>query len=326
MTILFMLALPIIACTRCSHEQGIFIMKFFDKLFGKKEKTIVRNQDMANTAPLTEEQIQAIVSGQSPHFDMQQLVAGCGQSVGKQRELNEDSIMALTATIAGNSGNLPFGLYLVADGMGGHQFGEIASNAAIRSVSDYIMKRFHPYLFHLKTEMMEEPFQEIMLGAVREAHKVIQREAPGSGTTLTAALVIGQQVTIAHVGDSRAYFVYPDGRLDPITRDHSLVKRLEELGHLAPEEAQNYPHRNVLYRALGQGDFLEPDIFTVAFPQPGYLMICSDGLWGVVAETDIQRSVVEAPTLQRACQNLVTAANVAGGPDNISVVLAQLIG
>ncbi|MBE7536314.1 MAG: serine/threonine-protein phosphatase [Anaerolineales bacterium] len=302
------------------------MMKFFDKLFGKKEKAIVRSQDMANTAPLTEEQIQAIVSGQSPHFDMQQLVAGCGQSVGKQRELNEDSIMALTATIAGNSGNLPFGLYLVADGMGGHQFGEIASNAAIRSVSDYIMKRFHPYLFHLKTEMMEEPFQEIMLGAVREAHKVIQREAPGSGTTLTAALVIGQQVTIAHVGDSRAYFVYPDGRLDPITRDHSLVKRLEELGHLAPEEAQNYPHRNVLYRALGQGDFLEPDIFTVAFPQPGYLMICSDGLWGVVAETDIQRSVIEAPTLQRACQNLVTAANVAGGPDNISVVLAQLIG
>ena len=173
---------------------------------------------------------------------------------------------------------------------------------------------------------MDESFQEIMLEAVRDAQRAIQHEAPGSGTTLTAALVLGQQVTIAHVGDSRAYFVYPDGRTEPITRDHSLVKRLEELGHITPEEAVNYPHRNVLYRALGQGELLDPDIFTVAFPQPGYLMICSDGLWGVVAEQDIVRSIIEAPSLQRACQNLVSAANAAGGPDNISVILAQLIG
>lgn len=300
--------------------------KFFGWLFGKKEQPPAQGQDVANTAPLTEEQIQAIVSNQNPRFDMQQLIASCGQSVGKQRDLNEDSILALTTTMAGNSGNLPFGLYVVADGMGGHQFGEVASNAAIRSVAGFLLKKFHPYLFQVKTDTMDESFQEIMLEAVREAQRTIQREAPGSGTTLTAALVIGQQVTLAHVGDSRAYFVYPDGRIDSITRDHSLVKRLEELGHITPEEAVNYPHRNVLYRALGQGELLDPDIFTVAFPQPGYLMICSDGLWGVVAEQDIVRSIMEAPNLQRACQNLVTAANIAGGPDNISVILAQLIG
>jgi protein phosphatase len=161
---------------------------------------------------------------------------------------------------------------------------------------------------------------------VAEAQRAIQHEAPGSGTTLTAALVLGQQITVAHVGDSRAYFVFPDGRMEAITRDHSLVKRLEELGHITPEEAVNYPHRNVLYRALGQGEILDPDIFTLAFPQPGYLLICSDGLWGVVAEQDIVRSIVEAPNLQRACQNLVSAANTAGGPDNISVILAQLVG
>lgn len=300
--------------------------KFFGWLFRKKEKPPAQSQDVANTAPLTEEQIQAIVNNQNPRFDMQQLIASCGQSVGKQRDLNEDSVLALTTTMAGNSGNLPFGLYIVADGMGGHQFGEVASNAAIRSVAGFILKKFHPYLFQVKTDTMDESFQEIMLEAVREAQRTIQREAPGSGTTLTAALVIGQQVTVAHVGDSRAYFVYPDGRIEPITRDHSLVKRLEELGHITPEEAVNYPHRNVLYRALGQGELLDPDIFTVAFPQPGFLMICSDGLWGVVAEQDIVRSVVDAPNLQRACQNLVTAANTAGGPDNISVILAQLIG
>ena len=299
--------------------------KFFGWLFRNKRPS-AKSKDVANTAPLTEQQIEAIVSNQNPRFDLQQLVAACGQSVGKQRELNEDSLLAMTTTMAGNSGNLPFGLYVIADGMGGHQFGEVASNAAIRSVAGFILRKFHPYLFQVKTDTMDESFQEIMIAAVGEAQRAIQREAPGSGTTLTAALVLGQQITVAHVGDSRAYFVFPDGRIEPITRDHSLVKRLEELGHITPEEAVNYPHRNVLYRALGQGEILDPDIFTIAFPQPGYLMICSDGLWGVVAEQDIVRSIVDAPNLQRACQNLVAAANTAGGPDNISVILAQLIG
>jgi protein phosphatase len=154
----------------------------------------------------------------------------------------------------------------------------------------------------------------------------VQREAPGSGTTVTAALVLGQQVTIAHVGDSRAYAVFPDGRVEPLTRDHSLVKRLEELGHLSKDEAASFPHRNVLIRALGQGEALEADIFTIPFPQTGYLMICSDGLWGVISEKDIHRAIIESPNLQRACQTMVDAANAAGGPDNITVVLAQMIG
>ena len=299
--------------------------KFFSWLTGSKP-TPTKTLDTANTAPLTDQQLQSIVGNQNPRFELQQLIAAGGQSVGKQRELNEDSLLAITSTMAGNAGNLPFGLYIIADGMGGHQFGEVASNAAIRTVAGYVLRKFHSYLFQIKTDTMDESFQEIMLAAVSEAQRAIQREAPGSGTTLTAALVLGQQITVAHVGDSRAYFVYPEGRIEAITRDHSLVKRLEELGHISPEEAENYPHRNVLYRALGQGEILEPDIFTIAFPQPAYLMICSDGLWGVVSEQDLARSITEAPSLQRACQNLVTAANTAGGPDNISVVLAQLIG
>lgn len=299
--------------------------KFFRWLFGKKSAN-TKTIDTANTAPLTEQQLQSIVNNQNPHFDLQQLISAGGQSVGKQRELNEDSLLAMTATMAGNSGNLPFGLYIVADGMGGHQFGEVASNAAIRTVAGYVLRKFHPYLFQVKTDTLDESFQEIMQAAVSEAQRSIQREAPGSGTTLTAALVVGQQITVAHVGDSRAYFVYPDGRIEPITRDHSLVQRLQELGHITQEEAENYPHRNVLYRALGQGEILEPDIFNIGFPQPGTLVLCSDGLWGVVAEQDLIRAINEAPNLQRACQNLVTAANIAGGPDNISVVLVQLIG
>ncbi len=298
------------------------MIEFFRNLFRKPPSAV----DMATTAPLTEQQIQSILRSQSVRYDVQQLVASTGQSVGKQRELNEDSLLALTSTLAGNSGSLPFGLYIVADGMGGHQYGEVASNAAVRVVAGYVMKKFSPYLFNLNPVQPDESLQEIMQAAVREAQKTIQHEAPSSGTTLTAALVLGQQVTIAHVGDSRAYHIHPDGRAEVVTRDHSLVKRLEELGHLSADQAANYPHRNVLYRALGQGDILEADVFTITFPQTGYLMLCSDGLWGVVSDQDIVRVIKEAPNLHRACQSLVEAANSAGGPDNISVILVQLIG
>ncbi len=301
------------------------MVEFFRKLIGKgqRREPIV---DGATTAPLSDHQIQSIIHNQTPRYEIQQLIAAAGQSVGKQRDHNEDSLLAITSTIAGNTGNIPFGLYVVADGMGGHQFGEVASNAAIRIMGGHVLRSFHSYLFNLPTQPMQEPLQEIMESAMKDAHRFVQREAPGSGTTVTAALVLGQQVTIAHVGDSRAYAIYPDGRINPVTRDHSLVKRLEELGHLSADEAANFPHRNVLIRALGQGEALEADVFTISFPQPGYIMLCSDGLWGVVADQDIYRAVTDAPNLHRACQNLVEAANVAGGPDNISVVLIQLIG
>ena len=227
------------------------MMEFFRKLFGGP---VVKNNDVdtATTAPLTDQQIQSILQGPKVQFDLQQLVSASGQSVGKQRELNEDSLLTLTTTLAGNSGSLPFGVYIVADGMGGHQFGEVASNAAVRTVAGHILRKFHSYLFGIKPAPPDESLQEIMQTAVREAQKTIQSEAPNSGTTLTAALVLGQQVTIAHVGDSRAYQIFPDGRVEVITRDHSLVKRLEELGHISPAEAENYPHRNVLYRSRRQ--------------------------------------------------------------------------
>ena len=299
----------------------------FRKLFGKKEEPVKQIQvDMATTAPLTDQQISSIVAIQNLKSETKQLMAGVGQSVGKQRDHNEDSVLSLTSTMAGSAESIPFGLYIVADGMGGHQFGEVASNAAIRIMGGNITKKFHSYLYSLPTQSLQESLQEVMETSITEAHQYVQREAPGSGTTVTAALVLGQQVTIAHVGDSRAYSIYPYGRIDTITRDHSLVKRLEELGHLSKDEAANFPHRNVLIRALGQGESLEADVFTVPFPQAGDLMICSDGLWGVISEKDIYRSIAEAPNLHRACQNMVEAANLAGGPDNITVILVQMVG
>jgi len=186
--------------------------------------------DRARTAPLSEQQIEAIAQQQkdSAH-EMQQLIAATGQSVGKQREHNEDSVLAITTTLAGMSVNVPFGLYVVADGMGGHQYGEVASNAAVRIIAGHVLREFHSYLFSMPTQQPEASLQEIMEEAIRDAHRVVQKDAPGSGTTVTAALVLGRQVTLGHVGDSRAYSVHPSGRVEQLTQDHSLVRRLEEL-------------------------------------------------------------------------------------------------
>jgi serine/threonine protein phosphatase PrpC len=227
--------------------------------------------------------------------------------------------------MAGNFGSLPFGLFIVCDGMGGHQFGEVASNSAIRTIAGYIVRKFHPYMFSTPSVPLDESFQEIMQAAIDEAQRSVLRDAPGSGTTVTAVLMVGPQVTIGHVGDSRAYSLYQDGRFEPATRDHSLVRRLEELGQITPAEAAIHPQRNVLYRALGQGESLEPDVLTMPFPQNGHMLLCSDGLWGVVPEEELRQIILNAPTPERACQGLVSAANSAGGPDNISAIIIRYL-
>ncbi len=303
------------------------MLDFFRNLFGKKQTTPTKpNNDNVVTAPLSEAQLQSIKDMAMNRVEPPQIIVASGQSVGRQRELNEDSLFALTTTVAGNTSNPPFGLFIIADGMGGHQYGEVASNTAIRVISGYVMKKFHNTLFNLPTLPVDESLQEILQAAVMEAQRAVLREAPGSGTTVTAALILGQQLTIAHVGDSRAYLLYNDQRMEAATRDHSLVRRLEELGQITSAEAAVHPQRNVLYRALGQGESLEPDVVTTPFPLGGYMLLCSDGLWGVVPEEEIRKTIYEAPTLQRACQNLIAAANAAGGPDNISAVLVQLLG
>lgn len=301
------------------------MLNFFRNLFGKK-KPVAPALDNVVTAPLSDAQLQSIRALSANRYEPMQLLATSAQSVGRQRELNEDSLFCLSTTIAGNSSNPPFGLYIIADGMGGHQYGEIASNTAIRVISGYVMKKFHSALFALPNVPVEESLQEILQAAMAEAQKAVLREAPGSGTTVTAALVVGQQLTIAHVGDSRAYLVYNDQRMEAITRDHSLVRRLEELGQITAAEAAVHPQRNVLYRALGQGETLEADITTTPFPMGGSLLICSDGLWGVVPDDQLRHILNEGPTMQRACQNMIAAANAAGGPDNISAILVQLLG
>lgn len=277
------------------------------------------------TAPLTEEQLRNVTNQNAIHLDTPQLLIGCGHSVGMQRDHNEDSIYIFSSETASNSRDALFGLFIVADGMGGHQHGEVASSAAVKAMAGYLIKKIYLPQFNSKPDNQNETLQEIMTAGVNEAQQAVVKQAPGGGTTLTAAFLFGDQLTIAHVGDSRAYFIYPDGRIQVITRDHSMVRRLQEMGQITESEAAVHPQRNVLYRAIGQADPFDPDITTLPFPHPGYLMICSDGLWGVVHESEIFPIISTSGNPTIACQRLIEAANGYGGPDNISVILVQYL-
>jgi len=277
----------------------------------------------STTRPLEDGEIEQLLEDVGMPMHPKQVTVGLGYSTGLQREHNEDAIYATVSNLATNDRDLLFGLFVVADGMGGHQHGEIASEIAVRALTQYLMSAIHSPLFKPDAEMPQESLMDLMREAVQRAHRAVLEHAPGGGTTLTAVLLLNGQMTIAHVGDSRAYAVYPDGRMDVLTRDHSLVKRLEELGQLTPEEAAIHPQRNVLYRALGQAEPFDPDVFTMPAPKNGYLLLCSDGLWGVVPEETLFDAIMTEPSPARACHNMVKAANAAGGPDNISVILVR---
>jgi len=243
--------------------------------------------------------------------------------VGILRDHNEDSLFVLNTVLSGDK-QIPAGIFIVADGMGGHEHGEVASSVATRVMADHLLSSLHNLFTGGSMDNQSTSLQEILGSGVAAVQRAVTSKAPGGGTTLTVALALGTQVVLAHVGDSRAYLIKASGEMHAITQDHSLVQRLIELGELNEEEARVYPHRNVLYRAVGQVDPLHPDIHSHEFPQPGYLLICSDGLWGVVSDTDIFRIIQRSETVQEACRQLVEAANNEGGPDNISVILVKL--
>jgi serine/threonine protein phosphatase PrpC len=255
------------------------------------------------------------------HLDTTQILVGIAQSAGKQRENNEDTVFTLTTTLVSDNKTTNFGLYIVADGMGGYEHGELASNLAVRTLASHIIEKFYIPSIASMNSHLDFSIQELMLDGVMEGHRAIKQEAIGSGTTLTAAFILGDQLTISHVGDSRAYSVQQGGRLQLLTHDHSLVKRLEEIGQLTPDEASNHPKRNLLYRALGQGEPFEPDISTVQVVEGYQLLICSDGLWGVISENQMSDIIGLSNSPQVACQSLIDAANAAGGPDNISAIM-----
>jgi serine/threonine protein phosphatase PrpC len=243
--------------------------------------------------------------------------------VGEVRRHNEDTALIITSAHDGDNALPTFGLFVLADGMGGHQAGEVASSLAARVVAHHIVGQLYlPLLITQEYDTFRPALTEVLVEAVQAANSTVTQRVPGGGTTLTCALILGPRAYIAHVGDSRAYIVTEEG-LDQITHDHSLVDRLVELGQLTPDEAAIHPQKNVLYRAVGQSGFLEVDTPIRTIPQDGRLLLCSDGLWSVVNEKKMAQIVTTAPSLQAACDSLVEAANQAGAPDNVTAILVE---
>ena len=248
------------------------------------------------------------------------------QSVGRVRDHNEDSLLTITCSFEGINRIPSFGLYIVADGMGGHNMGEKASAVAARHIAREIIKNVY---FSLLMENDDDdnnedrpPLQEIMVNALVGANQSVVKAIGEGGTTGTVAMVFNDQLVIGHVGDSRAYIIASSG-LEQLTRDHSLVQRLQELGQITEAEAAIHPQRNVLYRAIGQGDGLEVDAQTLQLSPGMKILLCSDGLWGLVGDNQMLGVINSSDTLQIACDRLVEAANIAGGPDNITAILIE---
>jgi protein phosphatase len=242
--------------------------------------------------------------------------------VGKQRQHNEDAFLVADEAK----------LYLVADGMGGHAAGEIASRIAVDSISEFILhtKEDDGTWPHAYDEQYKRSTNRLM-AAVRMANtrvlEAMRKDARlrGMGTTVVACMAEDDTMSVAHVGDSRAYLVR-DGRLSRLTNDHSWVFEQVQAGMLTEEEAEKHPLRNVITRALGGALQVSPDASEVASKPGDVYLLCSDGLTGMLPEEEILRVVNDHnDDLERACQELIDRANERGGLDNVTAILVKTI-
>ena len=222
-----------------------------------------------------------------------------------------------------NSQSQEYGLFVVADGMGGHANGQNASRMAIQTIIDYILPQISE-----KKQLGDEAFAQLLRDGVQHANQAVHQrnleERADMGTTMTAALVFGSTAYIANVGDSRTYlYREPDG-LTKITHDHSVVASLVEAGIIQPDDIYTHPKRNQIYRSLGEKPVVDVDSFIVPLKAGDKLLLCSDGLWDMVRDPEIQR-LMSAPTPDpsKTGQQLIQAALDGGGEDNVSVIVVS---
>lgn len=231
------------------------------------------------------------------------LAVGARTDIGQVREGNEDSFLA----------DAP--LFVVADGMGGHVAGDVASATAIQVVQN-------------ERSQLDAGDPDSLARVVQDANIAIFEKAVddntlrGMGTTCTLLLVDGSTAHLAHVGDSRAY-LWRDGELSQVTEDHTLVGRMVAEGRISAEEAQHHPQRSMITRALGVDDKVEVDQFTLELVEGDVLMLCSDGLSSMLSADEIRDVLASDDDVQSKADRLVELANEAGGDDNITVVLVE---
>jgi len=284
----------------------------------------LRTGDLTDAHELVEH-LEALIREHTRPAPLRHRVGACSDT-GMVRDHNEDSLLAMSLNVNTTSLDHTRGLFAVADGMGGHAAGEVASSLAVRGLAESILTTAATTLLDPDVDYDEGWMENIVSHAVHEANEAIRREghARGNdmGTTLTVALVIGDRATIANIGDSRTY-LYRDGALRRISRDHSLVMRLVELGQLNETDIYTHPQRNAVLRSLGDQFDVEVDLFHERLQPGDALLLCSDGQWEMTRDPQMAQIIADNDDAQHACDELVRAANLAGGEDNITAILVR---
>lgn len=231
--------------------------------------------------------------------------------IGRKRQLNQDYVY-----ISDEPVGILDNLYIVADGMGGHNAGDFASKYTVETV-----------VREVSTSIEKKPFR-ILGKAIRVANELIRARARedmsmyGMGTTIVAASISDHQLMVANVGDSRLYIFNSEG-IRQITRDHSLVEEMVRMGGMAPEAARNHPDKNIITRAVGARDSVEVDFFTEDLSENDIVLMCSDGLTNMLRDEEIAQILAENISLEDKTNKLIDIANENGGKDNIAVILIR---
>jgi serine/threonine protein phosphatase PrpC len=255
------------------------------------------------------------------------LLVGQRSDAGQVREIDEDSLFVLTLSPTYESRTGPvLGLFAVADGMGGHAAGEVASRIALQSLADRVMRTI--ILPEIAGELVWEDdilafLRQATIAANDAVYLARKKRENDMGTTLTTALIRDDRLFLAHVGDGRMYRFSANG-LEQLTTDHSVVASMVAEGQIEPEEIYTHPHRSIVSRCIGDKPVVEVDSDLLPLHPGDRIIVCCDGLWEMVRNEGIEDVMMQEADPQAACDLLVRRANAAGGEDNISVIVVQL--
>jgi serine/threonine protein phosphatase PrpC len=245
---------------------------------------------------------------------------------GQVRELDEDSLFVLTMSRTHESIEDTMALFVVADGMGGHEGGEIASKIAIQMLADALLHDvFLPELgdASLGSDAISDRMRQAVEAANDQVYLERQKRQNDMGTTMTAALLKEWTLYLAHVGDCRAYRWSENG-LEQVTTDHSVVASMVASGAAQPDEIYTHPQRSVIYRCIGDQPTVDVETVVMSVSPGDRLVLCCDGLWEMLRDEGIEEVMLRESDPQEACESMVEQANIAGGSDNISVIVVQL--
>jgi protein phosphatase len=218
------------------------------------------------------------------------------------------------------TGSFPFGVFIVADGLGGQRDGQVASELSVRAVASHLIRAVYAPLVAAQVQDSEmPPLNESLAASVESANRAVIHGTKGGGSTLTALVLLDRMVYVIHVGDTRAY-VIDTGSLSLLTSDHSLASRLMEVQGSSELDIADSPERHTLYKALGQPTSPEPDIRYHSIAPGSHLLLCSDGLWGFVSERDILEAFRTLDDAQSICTHLAKLAISHGSDDNVSLM------